>query len=189
MILTKEEVKLQEHLLIKKVCEGALFIYPTDTIYGIGCNACDDKAVRKLRDIKKRPDMLFSVIAPSKDWIRNNCVMTGEAMAWLDKLPGPYTLVLKLKDSSCIAPSVNQGSGTLGVRIPDHWIKGFVENLDFPVVTTSANVSGKVYMTKIDDLDEDIRKFCSFIIYEGQKKGSPSDIIDLSKGSVEVKRR
>ena len=175
-ILTKEELVYNLETLSKEIKDGAVFIYPTDTIYGIGCSALNEKAVNKVRELKNRPDNPFSVIAPSKEWIKNNCEVDE-----LNILPGPYTLVVKLKNNPIVEP-VNLGTETLGVRIPEHWISKFVAELNIPIVTTSVNKAGEQFMTSLEDLDEDIKAKVDFIIYEGKKKARPSKIINLTKG-------
>ena len=175
-ILTKEELIYNLETLSKEIKDGAVFIYPTDTIYGIGCSALNEKAVNKVRELKNRPDNPFSVIAPSKEWIKNNCEVDE-----LNILPGPYTLVVKLKNNPIVEP-VNLGTETLGVRIPEHWISKFVAELKIPIVTTSVNKAGEQFMTSLEDLDEEIKAKVDFIIYEGKKKARPSKIIDLTKG-------
>ena len=77
-ILTKREVLMRKKELFRKIKEGAIFIYPTDTIYGIGCNAQDENAVLKIREIKNRPDTPLSVWVPSLKWIKENCELTIE---------------------------------------------------------------------------------------------------------------
>lgn len=170
-ILTKEGITEE---IKSKIIDGAVFIYPTDTIYGIGCNALNDKAVRRIREIKVREDKPFSVIAPSKEWIKRNCYVGNE----LDKLPGAYTLILKLKNKNGISKNVSN-LNTLGVRIPDHWFSKMVEELGIPIVTTSVNKSGEKFMTCLDDLNSDIK--VDFVIYEGKKEGKPSEIIKEGK--------
>ena len=186
--LTKSEVALRARELIEHIMSGEVFIHPTDTIYGIGCNATDEKAVKKVRRLKERNDAPFSVWAPSKDWIRENCVITGEAQQWLEQLPGPQTLILRLKNKKAVAPNVNPGNGTLGVRMPNHWFHKMVEHLGVPIVTTSANRSGRKFMTSIDDLDTEIRNGVRFCVYEGEKRGRPSKIVHLI-GEVKVQVR
>lgn len=183
-ILTKAELQTRFAEIAERISKGAVFIYPTDTIYGIGCNALDKTAVDKIRTIKDRPTNPFSVIAPSKKWITENCIITKEAKEWLNKLPGPYTLILKLKNKNAIVKSVNQGEDTIGVRIPAHWISGVVQELGFPIVTTSANRAGRPFMTSLEDLDPAIEEGVDFIIDEGEKNGKPSKIIDLVEGKI-----
>ena len=188
-VLTKDELKIKDELMKRYIKEGAVFLHPTDTIYGLGCDSSNRNAVRKIRKMKKRPTQPFSVIAPSKKWIKENCVVTKEAQKWITKLPGPYTLILKLKNKNCVAKEVNPGLDTLGVRIPKHWFTDFVKKIGFPLVTTSANCAGRNFMTSVDDIDTRIKSKLDFMVYEGEKKGIPSKIIDLSKESVEVRKR
>ena len=175
-LLSKEDKEKIKQLIL----EGKVFIYPTDTIYGLGCDATNYDSVERVREIKMRRERPFSVIAPSKEWILRNCKVEGSE---LDILPGPYTLVVELR-AKCVAENVNLGLKTLGVRIPDHWFSKLVEELNIPVVTTSANISGEKYMTSIDDIDKRIKNAVDFIVYEGRKEGKPSKVIDLTSGKV-----
>ena len=100
--LTKTELEIKFEEISQRIKEGTIFIHPTDTIYGISCNAANENAVKKIRDLKKRPETPFSVWAPSIKWIKKNCIINKEAEEWLNKLPGPYTLVLKLKNKNAI---------------------------------------------------------------------------------------
>lgn len=187
-IVTKEEFRLQKDTFCEDIEEGAVFIHPTDTIYGLGANATSQSAVKDIREIKQREKQPFSVIAPSKEWIKSNCVVNREAEKWLDKLPGPYTLILRLRNRNCVAENVAPGLNSLGVRIPNHWFSGVVRELGIPIVTTSTNVKGRSFMTSLEDLDQEIAKKVDFIIYEGEKQGKPSEIIDLTEGERVVER-
>src|SRR3989344_1033193 len=151
-ILNFEELNLEKQSIIDSIVNGAVFIHPTDTIYGIGCNAELSKAVKKVRKLKARAANPFSVIAPSLDWINESCIITKQAQEWLEKLPGPYTLIFRLK-KKCVAKEVNPGLDTFGVRIPSHWIRKLVAEADVPVVTTSVNKANEDYMTSIEDLE------------------------------------
>ncbi len=186
-ILNHDEIKIEKLQIIESIKEGAVFIYPTDTIYGIGCNAELSDAVKKVRMLKGRATNPFSVITPSIDWINDNCIVTKEGEGWIEKLPGPYTLIFKLKNN-CVAKEVNPGLKTLGVRIPNHWIRKIIEEAGVPVVTTSVNRSNEEYMTSLEDLDPAIKGSIDFVLYEGEKKGRPSRIIDLT-GNVKVIER
>ena len=188
--VTQIEFKVNMEEFEKKLQnEECLFIYPTDTIYGLGCDATNEKADAKLRKEKDRHKRPISVIAPSKEWIMMNCEVTDEAKKYLDKLPGPYTLILKLKNKQAISPLTNMDEETIGVRIPNNWFAKSVAAMGFPVVTTSANKMGEEFMTSLDNLAGDIKGYVDFIIYEGEKVGSPSTIINLATDSVEIKER
>jgi len=182
-ILTENELRLRYAEIVQKIKDGAIFIHPTDTIYGIGCDATNEKAVAKIRELKKRADNPFSVWAPSLKWIKDNCVVDKKVQEWLKKLPGPYTLVLKLKNKKAVAKNVS-GSETLGVRMPEHWFAKVIEEVNIPIVTTSVNKAGEKFMTDKNNLDPEIQKGVSFLIYEGEKKGRPSKIINLVEGNV-----
>lgn len=186
-ILNFEEFKLEKSELIDSIINGSVFIYPTDTIYGIGCNALLSKPVKKIRNIKGRAANPFSVIAPSLEWVHENCIVSKDAREWLDRLPGPYTLILKLR-RDCVAKEVNPELKTLGIRIPKHWARSIAEEAEVPIVTTSVNKSNEDYMTSLEDLDPEIKGSVDFMLYEGEKKGKPSQIVDLT-GKVKVIER
>ena len=177
-ILSKNDIIVNRPKLIAEIKKGAVFIYPTDTIYGIGCDATNDASVRKIRELKGRDTKPFSVIAPSIDWIKENCELTDKAKAWLVKLPGPYTLILNLKNPNAICAQTNMGMKTIGVRIPDHWIASLVADVGKPVITTSVNVAGNPPAATREQLGQFA---VDFIIYEGDKLGKPSTVIDLTK--------
>ena len=183
-IFTKEELGLKYGEIVKRIKAGAIFIHPTDTIYGIGCNALNEDSVAKIRKLKERSDNPFSVWVGSIVWIRENCYLSKEGEKWLKELPGPYTLILKPKDKSVVAKNVAPNKDTLGIRLPDHWFTKIVEDVDVPLVTTSVNKAGKMFMTDRDDLDSDIERGVSFMIYEGKKTGRPSKVVDLVKGEI-----
>lgn len=175
-VYTKEEALQNKRKIAEEIEKGAVFIYPTDTIYGLGCDATNDSAVKRIREIKGRETKPFSVIAPTKEWITQNC----EAKE-LEKLPGPYTLILKQKNPKAASQQTTTGLETLGVRIPKHWITEIVKELGKPIITTSVNTIGQPFATKLEEL----QKFnVDFIIYEGEKKGKPSTIIDTTTGKT-----
>ncbi|MBT3836216.1 threonylcarbamoyl-AMP synthase [Candidatus Woesearchaeota archaeon] len=182
-VLTETELRMRFDEIVDKIKNGAVFIHPTDTIYGLGCNALDEKAVEKIRDIKKRPEAPLSVWVHSKEWIIENC----GNHKWLDELPGPYTLIMPLTNKKSVTPSVVKGKETLGVRLPNHWFSKVVAKLGFPIVTTSANKTGEPFMTKLENLDPNVEKEVSFMIYEGEKEARPSKLVNVEK--EEVKER
>ncbi len=186
-ILNFDEFKLEKEAIIDSIIKGAVFIHPTDTIYGIGCNAQIPDSVKKVRQLKGRASNPFSVIAPSVEWVYGNCIVTKEGEEWIGKLPGPYTLILKLKNN-CVAKEVNPNLRTLGIRIPSHWVRRLASDADVPIVTTSVNKSNEDYMTSLEDLDPAIKGGVDFALYEGRKDGKPSKIIDLT-GKVKVIER
>ena len=166
--------------MIEQMRTGSVFVYPTDTIYGLGCNALISESVRKIRQLK-RTDHPFSVIAPSTGWILKNLVV--ESKKALEVLPGPYTLIFRKKEPFFLREV--SPLPTLGVRIPAHPISKIVREIGIPFVTTSANISGKKPITKPSQA-----KFSgvNFVIDGGPLEGPPSMVIDLSGEEEKVIR-
>ncbi len=150
-----------------------IFIYPTDTIYGIGCNAEVKELVGKVREIKGRDSNPFSVIAPSKEWILENFKVDQEL---IDKyLPGPYTLILEKKDSGFL--NWVSDKNTLGVRIPDHPFTSELQKSGKPIITTSVNFSGKPFAKEISEVPEEILKEVDSVFDIGRLSGNPSTLV------------
>lgn len=187
-VITKYELRLRKKEILEKIRNGAVFIHPTDTIYGISCNALNENAVKKVRKIKQRKDTPFSVWVPSKEWIKKHCHPSPSLNKWLQELPGTYTLILGLKNKESLAPSINPESRSVGVRMPDHWLHKLVEDLGTPIVTTSANRTGQPFMTSLEDLDPEIKITVDFIIYEGEKKVRPSKLVNLTEEEKIIER-
>ncbi|MCR4261045.1 MAG: L-threonylcarbamoyladenylate synthase [Candidatus Colwellbacteria bacterium] len=175
-ILDRQYVETNKKEILSAIKEGKIFIYPTDTIYGLGTNALLEDSVVKIREIKKRDSKPFSVIAPSKEWILENCKLEIEN---LEKyLPGPYTLIVETREG-VVAPSVNPNGNTLGVRIPKHWFTDVVGEAGVPFVTTSVNIAGDKSMEKLEDVLKEILDQVDYVVYEGEKRGEPSEKINL----------
>jgi len=188
-IIEQTEFNLNRSSIYKEIKKGAVFIHPTDTIYGIGCDATNQEAVKRLRSIKTRYKKPFLVMAPSKEWVQENCEIPKAAVSWVNKWPGPLTLILRLKNKECIASEVNNGENTIGIRMPDHWFRQTATELSIPIVTTSANFVGEDFMTSLENLDQKIKANMDFIIYEGEKRGQPSTLMDFTKKKLEIKKR
>ncbi len=188
-IISKEQFFGSKKYYLKKITDGAVFIYPTDTIYGIGCEATNNNAVKRIREIKHRSEAPFSVAVPSKIWIKENCVLSLEAKKWLAKLPGAYTLLLKLKNRKAVAAAVNHSEDVLGVRIPDNWFSKVIAELNLPIVSTSANITKEKHMTSLEDVDREVAGKVDFIVYEGKKAASPSTVVKLYGKNFEVIKR
>ena len=158
--------------MIQRIFNNEIFIYPTDTIYGIGCNALDELAVQKIRLIKGRDDKPFSVIAPSFDWIYENCDVDVDLKKYL---PWPYTIILKKKNPKFL--SWVSGTDSLGIRIPQHEFTTIIQKARVPFITTSVNLSGEKPITEISELPQKIDKEADVIIDDGVLSGKPSTLI------------
>lgn len=189
MIITKSMLEEKKEKYLKDVKDGAIFVHPTDTIFGLGCNALNDKSVLKLRKLKTITTVPFSIIAPSKKWIEDNCEISQEAKKWLNKIPGPFTLILKLKNKKAVSKHVNPKGDTIGVRIPKHWISNYVKELGLPIISTSANIAGEEYIHDIEEFNPKISNNVDFIIYDNFEEGKPSDIVHLTKKIPKIIKR
>lgn len=128
---------------VKVLKAGGTVIYPTDTIYGIGCNATDFKAVETVYRIKDRPlDKPLSVIARNMQWVNELALVPTKLAPMLEKLwPGAVTVILPKRD---IIPSiVTAGGNNVGLRIPDFELTDkLLAKFGYPLISTSANMAG-----------------------------------------------
>jgi L-threonylcarbamoyladenylate synthase len=172
---------------VEDIKHGAVFIYPTDTIYGLGCDATNLESVKKIRDIKGKDVKPMSVIAPSVKWIKENCIVEDELIK--KYLPGPFTLLLKKKNPEFMKEISN--NDCLGVRIPDCEFTSLVEKAGVPFITTSVNFTGESYAIKLSDISKEIIDLAEIVIGVGELDGRPSTLIksnDSGEGHIEIKR-
>lgn len=175
-LITKEYIEKNPEIL--KELKQSVFVYPTDTIYGIGCDATNKKLVARIREIKQRPHDPFSVAVPDKGVVQKYCVLSSKARTYLDDLPGPLTLILPLK-KSFVASNVSPDGKTIGIRMLSNWFQDIIVQLGVPLVTTSVNFRGKPFMTSIKDIDKDIKTQIDFIIDDGELTARPSKLVNL----------
>ncbi|MFH1783936.1 MAG: L-threonylcarbamoyladenylate synthase [bacterium] len=169
----------QTALLIKK---GALVVFPTDTVYGLGTNAFNKKAIREIYRIKKRPlnKPVIFLIGRKSD-VRDLADSVPKAARKLIKAfwPGPLTLILK------------SGTSTLGVRMPKNRIAlGLIRYSGVPVATTSANISGAKSSLTADFGSHGLRGKVDVIIDGGKAKlGVESTIVDVTVDPPRILRQ
>ncbi|MBN1543936.1 threonylcarbamoyl-AMP synthase [Candidatus Woesearchaeota archaeon] len=187
-ILKEDFLKNFDHY-VENISFGAVFIYPTDTLYGIGCDARNNSLVQRVRRIKNSYGFPLSVIVPSKDWIRENLKVEKRHEEWLAKLPGPYTLIFEKKIKDCVADDVNPVSNTLGVRIPKNWFADVVKKVGFPIITTSLNVHGQKPHSSIADIPDNLKMMVDFAIGDGEIVGKASTLVDLTKTPPKIVER
>jgi L-threonylcarbamoyladenylate synthase len=165
----------------KKILEGKIFIYPTDTIYGLGCDATNVGSVEKIKEMKGRDkDKPLSVIAPSFGWIEENLIVDCDIRKYL---PGQYTIILKKKNPNFFK-HVSSGD-SLGVRIPNCDFTREVQSAGVPFITTSVNSAGDPFAVSIEDVKEKIKFNVDVIVDVGELNGRPSTLVIEGK---EIKR-
>ncbi|MBN2517592.1 MAG: threonylcarbamoyl-AMP synthase [Candidatus Altiarchaeota archaeon] len=174
--------------VVDRVRAGEVFIYPTDTVYGIGCDATNAEAVERVRAIKgNSPDKPFSIafsdLAQVKKFIDLDPNME---KVMEEKLPGPFTLIV---ERGGIPKFVTGGLGTVGVRVPDcELARDLLRKFGKPIITTSANPSRDKAPKAISEIQGEFLGKVDFAIDGGPcKLGTPSSIIDLTRGGALVR--
>ena len=172
--------------------KGGIIIYPTDTVYGLGCDITNTKALEKIARIKgiKLEKANFSFICKDLSNISNYVKQIDTATFKLLKraLPGAYTFILQGNNN---LPKVFKKKKTVGIRVPDNNIaRAIVEKLGNPIVSTSIYDEDDVieYTTDPELIYEKWQSKVDLIIGGGYGDNIASTIIDLSKDEIEIIR-
>jgi tRNA threonylcarbamoyl adenosine modification protein (Sua5/YciO/YrdC/YwlC family) len=184
-LVLKIDSQNPEPLKIAKAIEilknGGIIVYPTDTIYGLGCDIFNKKAVTKIYQLKKREAKKpMSIICSDFQDISQYALVQDYAFRLMKRvLPGAYTFVLKAKN--IMPKNFLAKNRTVGVRIPDNKIcRVLVQNLGNPIISTSLNISGQEVLTNPEQLSKEMRNKIDLIIDAGTLTIEPSSVIDLS---------
>ncbi len=169
--------------------QGGVIIYPTDTIYGIGCDIFNRKGVKKIFQIKQRDSRKpFSFICSDLAEISNYAQVSNFAFKIMKRhLPGPYTFVLEA--TKIVPDSLSTKQKTVGVRIPDNAIcQAIVKELGHPLVTTSANISGEETPQEPELIHERMGRMVDMVLDGGISLEESSTVISLLNDQIEVLR-
>jgi tRNA threonylcarbamoyl adenosine modification protein (Sua5/YciO/YrdC/YwlC family) len=167
-----------------------IMVYPTDTIYGIGCDIFNKKAVTKIQQIKKRDkNKPFSIICSDYKQIADYAIIPDAAFKIMKKvLPGPYTFILKAKSKA--PKTVLSKNKTIGIRMPANNIcLAIVKKLEHPIISTSLNISGEKVFTNPEQLSKEMSNKIDIIIDAGTLSQNPSTIIDFSQEMPKILRQ
>ena len=164
--------------------EGEIIVYPTDTVWGIGCDPFNQKAVDSLFKVKGKKENGVSILIKSKDLVSEYCNVNSKNLKIVEKLfPGPVTLIMKSKVK--FAKGVTR-DGNIAVRVPNNDTAiSLVENN--PIITTSANKHGRNIAKSLDEARKIFGNSCIYVEGE-QPKGIESTIINLTKNSPKILR-
>jgi tRNA threonylcarbamoyl adenosine modification protein (Sua5/YciO/YrdC/YwlC family) len=169
---------------------GELIIYPTDTLYGIGCDLKNSRALEKLNRLKQRPrNKPFSFICESLSDVSEYGLISDTAFRVIRHLlPGPYTFILPMKSS---APrKMMNAEHALGIRVPDHPVPlEIVRNFGGPITTTSVNVATEEPLCAIGDLAPEFISAVGVIIDHGPLENMPSTVVDFTGDIPRLVRR
>lgn len=179
---------------IKKACEvmqkGGVILYPTDTVWGIGCDATNEEAVRRVYEIKRRADSKAMLVLVDSQAKVDYYVEDVPAVAWdlIDLATRPLTIIYD--GARHLAPNLLAEDGSVGIRVTS---EPFSKELCFrfrkAIVSTSANISGEPSAGVFSEISEEIKQAVDYVVdYRREETGhpAPSSIIKLGKGG-EVK--
>lgn len=172
---------------------GGLILYPTDTIWGIGCDATNAEAVQKVYELKRRADnkaMLVLTDSPAK---LETYVTDVPSVAWdlIEVADKPLTIIYS--HARNLAPNLLGEDGSVGIRITrEEFSKKLCERFRKPLVSTSANVSGEPSPANFSEVSDTIKNGVDYIVnyrQDDMQKARPSNILKLGAGGlVEVIR-
>jgi L-threonylcarbamoyladenylate synthase len=183
--VSEESIRLAAQL----VREGGLVVFPTDTVYGLGCDPLNASAVRRLSSVKRREAKPIPVLCESllraKDLVSLNPRALSLALAYW---PGALTIVAPLILNMPLP--VHQGSGTLGVRVPgsSECLK-LISETGGILTGTSANLSGKPSCRSAVDAESELGQDVDLILDGGVLPGKESTVVRVTDGGLEVLRQ
>ena len=165
---------------------GGIILYPTDTVWGIGCDATNAAAVEKIYALKKRDDRKSMLILTDKIDNVSKYAQKVPDIAWqlLEVTDKPLTLILP--DARGIAENLIPEEGTVAIRVADHeFCKKLIYKLNRPLVSTSANISGEASPATFSEISKEIKEGVDYVVapsVEGRPTRKPSAIIALGAG-------
>lgn len=172
---------------------GGLLLYPTDTVWGLGCDATNTEAVERVYALKRsqnKKSMLVLCASPDMA-VRYVNRAPGVAFEVLEMATKPLTLILP--GAAGVAPNLIPDEGTLGIRIPDHaFCRELLRRFGRPVVSTSANLSGEPSPRRLEEVAPEIVAGVQMTVdrrFEGHPTRKPSSIIAFAEdGSFQIIR-
>jgi L-threonylcarbamoyladenylate synthase len=175
--------KMQEAIKVFK--NGGIVIFPTDTAIGIGCKLNNEKSLKKLFEIRKRPqNKPMLILVDSVEMAQKYLLPIPQEI--IDKLidrywPGELTIIFNCNIDK--VPSLaRNGGNTLGVRLPDNFkLRALIKEIGAPIVAPSANFSGEKPPFKLEELDPELEKLADYVLKEGTGlQKNVSTIIDCT---------
>ena len=177
---------------LKALREGGLILYPTDTVWGIGCDATNEEAVKKVYTLKQREDHKALICLVANDAMLERHVKKVPDVAYdiIDLATKPTTIIYDAPRG--VAPNLVGKDDTLAIRIAsDKFCKYLIGAFKKPIVSTSANISGAPTPGSFSEIDPNILKGVDYVVNlrREESKGVPSSIIKLGNdGTVKIIR-
>lgn len=177
---------------IKKACEvmqeGGIILYPTDTIWGIGCDATNEDAVQRVYELKRRADNKAMLVLMDSSAKLNMYVNDIPDIAWdlIEVADKPLTIIYS--NAKNLAKNLLADDGSVGIRITnEEFSHNLCERFRKPLVSTSANVSGELSPANFSEVSEAIKNGVDYIVsyrQDDMSKAQPSNIIKLGAGGL-----
>jgi len=173
--------------------DGGIIIYPTDTVYGLGCDIENAKAVERicqLRGLDPKKAMLAMICRDISQVSEFSQQIDNPVFRLLKRnLPGPFTFVLNAANS--VPKMFKNRKKTIGIRVPDHQVPlAIIEKLGRPILTTSLKSDDEIleYVTDPEDIFEDFKKLVDIVIDSGPGGNTPSTVVDCTEEKPVVLR-
>lgn len=167
---------------VRVLSEGGLIIYPTDTVYGLGCDLFNKRAVERIYQIKgfsKKATLSF--ICPDlKDISKYAHVSTPAYKVMRRLLPGPFTFILEA--TRAVPKILTEKRSTVGIRVPKNVVcHALLQAFGHPIISTSAALPGEGYISDPDELEELFQHRVDLFVDTDKGGMEPSTIIDLTQ--------
>lgn len=169
---------------------GGMIIYPTDTVYGIGCNPLNDKAVKRVYEIKRRSGKPFPILVDGIESARRLGIFDEYSLKLAYKFwPGPLTIIVKVSEDIRGSPAL-LGGDTVGLRMPSSLqALEIIRKSGGALVGTSANFTGEPAPRSFREIDKEIVKLVELAIDGGRCVfGNPSTVIEMRDGKIRILR-
>ncbi len=154
---------------------GELILYPTDTVWGIGCDATDYKAVAKIFRLKKRDEKksMIVLLADERDIMRYVAAPDPSVFEFIKQQSRPTTVILD--DAIGLAANLISEDGTIAIRIvQDEFCRHLIKRLQKPIVSTSANISNQQAPATFSEISKDIKRRVDYVVNWRQDDATPA---------------
>jgi L-threonylcarbamoyladenylate synthase len=173
---------------IETLKKGGIILYPTDTVWGIGCDATREDSVERIFEIKNRADRKAMLILLESEYKLTHYVAEVPEIAWelIEVADRPMTLIYP--GAKNLARNLIAEDGSIGIRIShDPFCSELIRKFGKPIVSTSANISGEETPVLFSDISKNLINSVNYVVkwrQDDQKKNPPSSIIKLGEGGI-----
>lgn len=174
--------------------KGGTILYPTDTVWGIGCDATNEKAVEEIFRIKRRSGSKSLIVLAADEKMLNRHVKEVPGVAWdlIELSDKPLTIIYD--EGLNLAKNVMADDGSIAVRIPkDEFCKKMIYKLGRPLVSTSANISGENVPRNFREINPEIKKSVGYVVHLRQNETLTANVSSIIKvgagGEFEIIRK